>query len=194
MDILSKFFQPTAFRCIDRSNGVQIWTKLVVEQVEILNDSETAESPVAIKGYTDQTLLVDAKDVNSNNAKIIKPTQFRVKALASDQATVESVMRYLANVESSFDISSKEFTARNVIMSYVTIDQSAKVLSAHELAIEFEQASAVPLAQFDPLQPSDQSNYGTTIQDVSRVSASSLLSNFTSSVESLYNKVSSAIG
>jgi hypothetical protein len=198
MNAIDAIIQPRVFKVRDLYTALIVWDKLKIRSVTPYIDSDTSDSPVAIKDLTDVNLAMDQTNKDSRNSKIIKPVKLLVRAMCDDITTLESMIDSFYDVESTFEITTKEFIADNMALTRIQIEQTPKIISANVIEFEMEQVEKTVMDQFDPKSPSDESTFGVKVQDPKATSISEGISNgvstFTSSAEALYNKVLSYIG
>jgi len=176
--------------------GYAYWRDLKIVSVEIMGDAATAENPLATNELSDDATYVNLLDIDISNGKIIRPVKLKLKAICNNLATIEGIMLAFAQTINMYDITSRKISADAMMMKDVEILQTSDMISAVTIVIEWEQAEPPVYNAFDPDNPSNDKTYGLRIQTPPNVplTLSGIGSNIVSSAESLYNKVSKAIG
>lgn len=194
--ILSALIGKNPFQITSEASGYTYWADLAVVRVDVLLDSEVTDQPMATKDLMDAEVYVDLLDVDVTNGKILRPSKLRLKCLCANLSTVEDLMNAFADTEATFQVSSKSIIIGDMMMVNMTITQSDEILSAVEIEIDWEQAAPPDPTTFAPADPADATNISTRVQNLKTSvagAASGFVTDFTSGVTSLYNKVSTGI-
>lgn len=194
--LLSSLFGRNTFKIKNESTGAIQWINLKIINVDILLEASSMDHPMFTKDAVDANGYIKLLEIDITNGKIITPSKMKIKAIAPDLTTVESIIAGFIDLVTTYEISTKSVISSSMFMSDLLITQSSDNLTSTELVMEWEQATQPNPSSFDPLNSANDSTYGVRIQS-NDISIPSTISSFVDGAESgakaLYDKVSSLL-
>ncbi len=181
--ILSSYTAKPQFTAINEATGQPLWKGLAIEDIEINEPSANTDSPLFTEQVSDDSTARKFMASEIGTIKIIQPAKLRVKGITNDISILENVIQSFLDTTLTVGITTKSIIVNNLVPVELQIEQTAEMISASRLTIQFEQAIPPQPQTYDPAQPPDQDVYGITVQAPKQVllTGSSLmagLSNF----------------
>lgn len=190
---ISSLFSVSPLKIVNEADGYENFAGLAVKSVDVMLESAVTDNPLSNKSFTEESIYTDLLDVDTRNGKIIRPVKIKLTVISNDLSTIENMMGALADPVRTFSITSKAIISDAMMLVDLTISQSKDMISANELVAEFEQFEPPIVDGYNPSDHANSSRFGIRIQLPESVVANAIKSvtgSLTSSVQSLYNKIS----
>lgn len=175
------------FSVTDERLKFSTWKTLKIKSVEVDSQAANTSNPIADQDSAENSTTNALTENDIKTLKIIQPTRMRITAFANSISAIESVINSFTDLKSTLTITSKGIRAVGMCVTSIDLMQDPSSLSATRIIIELEQTALPTLSSlFAAAQGADASvisSYGVSLPPVP-------VTNLTSNVTALYNKVS----
>lgn len=168
--ILTARLSKPQFVAKNELNNVTIWQGMAVVDVDVNSPAAVTDFPLVIDGPKDAPTTSQINENDLQAVKIIQPARLRVTAVIADLSMVESIISLFMDPTVTISVTTKSIITDHLVMVDIDLQQSADMVSASKLVMNFEQARAPLSAGFQPEQAADSSMYGVNIKQPEQVS------------------------
>jgi hypothetical protein len=142
-----------------------IWEGLAVVDVEVSPSAAVTDFPLVLDDPKDYvtTQEIQAKDLEA--VRILQPTRIKVIALIKDISILDNIISTFKKDDVTVSINTKSILTKNLVLTEVSVSQSAEMVSASKVEMTFEQAQPPLGSGYVPEQAADASVYGIGTKD-----------------------------
>lgn len=170
LTLITANFNRQSFVAKDETTSDVLWRGMAVVEVDVGGTAGVTDFPLAVDGPKDSATTEEIQTLDIQAAKIINPTRLKVSALIKDISIVENIISTFNDPTITLTVNTKSIIVEHLVMVDLEIQQSADMLSAAKVDMNFEQAQLIFGEEYLPEQAADGSVYGLSIQNPASVS------------------------